>query len=516
MSAENPQANATAARRGRRTRAGEPRAAHTSAPSATTAVSGGNYRPLSDADQTRIHAAVLEILAHVGLTEAPTEVAALVVAAGGRVAPDGRLCFPADLVDRAIKGLPKEIALHGQSPEHDLALKGKRVHVGSGGAAPFVVDLDSGEYRPSGLRDLFDAARLVDALENMHFFSRSVVARDMPDDRSLDLNTAFASLAGTRKHVSVSAAHASHVADIAAICHAIAGSAEAFAQRPFLSLNVNHVVPPLRFSPDACLVLMEAVRHGIPINVNTFGQLGASSPVTIAGSVAQTIAETLAGMIIAWLVNPKAKAVFGPRPMVTDLRSGAMAGGSGEQAILTAAAIQMAQFYELPNSTIAGASDSKIADAQSGYEKCLSVTLAAQAGCNVITQAGGMQAGLMGCSFESYVIDNDMLGAILRSLAPIEVSEATVSPAMISEVVRGEGHYLGHPDTYRRMSSDFLYPRIADRRPHAEWQADGARDIRKVANARARELLAEHQPSHVSETTWEMLSRRFDLRLARQ
>ena len=161
-----------------------------------------------------------------------------------------------------------------------------------------------GRYRESTLGDLYDAARLVDSLEHLHFFSRSLVARDMPDLHSLDINTAYACLAGTSKHVFTSASLAAHVGEIADICFTIAGSREAFLQRPFLSLNINPPVPPMRFDADSCEVLAEAARLGIPVHSNTFGQMGASSPVTIAGTVAQTIAETLSGMIFAWLVNP--------------------------------------------------------------------------------------------------------------------------------------------------------------------------------------------------------------------
>ena len=278
-----------------------------------------------------------------------------------------------------------------------------------------IFDAGLGKYRESKLVDLYNAARLVDRLEHVHFFSRPVVARDMPDARLLDVNTAFACLAGTAKHVFTSASSPESVRDIATICYQIAGSETAFRDKPFLSLNINHVVPPLKFDPIALNVMVEAVRFGIPVMVNCFGQLGASSPVTIAGCVTQTIAETLAGMVIAWLVNPEARAVFGPRPMITDLRTGAMSGGGGEQAKLTAAAMSMARFYGLPNSTIAGATDSKVPDAQSGYEKCLTVTLAVQAGADSITQAAGAQASLMGASLEAYVIDNDMLGSILSA-----------------------------------------------------------------------------------------------------
>jgi trimethylamine--corrinoid protein Co-methyltransferase len=166
--------------------------------------------------------------------------------------------------------------------------------------------------------------------------------------------------------------------------------------------------------------------------------------------------------------------------MLTDLRTGAMSGGSPEGAIAMAASAQMANYYGLPGSTIAGATDSKVADAQSGYEKSLAVTLAAQAGSNLITQAAGMQASLMGCALESYVIDNDMLGGIMKSLSAIEVSDETLALDAIEQVVHGEGHFLGRPETLERMQTDFVYPDIGDRRGIDEWQADGSRDIRRA------------------------------------
>lgn len=482
---------------------------------APTRLSGGRLAALAPTDPAMIHAAVLQILATTGLSEAPPEVVQRVCAAGGRMDAQGRLLFPPELVEAMLADMARPLTLYGRAPGHDLDLGGALVHVGSGGAAPLVVDLDD-SYRASTLRDLYDAARLVDALENVHFFSRSLVARDMSDALALDVNTAYASLAGTRKHVMVAAQDIPSVRAIAQMCHIIAGTAEAFRARPFLSLNVNHVVPPLRFSPEACTVLAEATRLGIPVHVNTFGQMGASSPVTIAGCVAQTLAETLAGMVFVWLVDPAVKAVFGVRPMVTDLRTGGIAGGAGEQALLTATCVQLARYYGLPNSTIAGASDSKISDAQSGYEKSLSVALAAHAGANLITQACGMQAGLMAASFESYVVDNEMLGAVLRSLAPVEVNAQTLSPGAIDDVARGEGHFLGQSDTLARMETDFLYPVVANRQTPDQWLAAGSHDLRVAAKARAAALLAGHFPDAIPADIDAQLRARFDIHLPAQ
>lgn len=476
-------------------------------------VLGGAFKPLSEPDVQRIHRAALQILETTGMSEAPGFVVERIVAKGGKLTDQGRLVFPKTLVEDAIAGFRRDIILHGQRSGHELDLSGARTYMGSGGAAPSLVDFHTGQYRDATLRDLYDAARIVDTLDNVHFFSRSVVARDMPTLLDLDVNTAYACLAGTQKHVSVSASLGENVGSIADMCFTIAGDSRTFLAEPFLSININHVVPPMRFACDACAVMEQAAVLGIPFHVNSLGQSGASSPASLAGSIVQSVVETLAGMVFTWLVNPKCQAVFGPRPLVTDLRTGAMTGGCGEQAVAMAGAAQMAQYYGLPNSCIAGATDSKLPDAQSGYEKALTVSLAAHAGCNMITQAAGMQASLMGCALESYVIDNDMLGAILRSVRGIEVDEATLAEEVISEVVHGEGHFLGSPDTYARMHTDYLYPEVADRRSVADWLDAGAPDIRETARAKTDEILTRHFPDHLSREIDHRLRSNFDIHL---
>ena len=450
---------------------------------------GHGYGPLDECAKGAIDEVAMRLLAETGLGDPSALAVDLVIAAGGKINDQGRLCFPEKLIISVLSGLRRDVTLYGRGGDTNLTLSAGRVHVGTGGASPLIFDTGLGRYRESNLADLYTAARLVDRLDHIHFFSRPVVARDMTDPRLLDVNTAFACLAGTAKHVFVSASSPDTVRDIATICYQIAGSEQVFRDRPFLSLNVNHVVPPLRFDAMALDVMIEAVGCGIPVMINCFGQLGASSPVTIAGCVAQSVAETLAGMAIAWLADPAAIAVFGPRPMITDLRTGAMAGGSGEQAKLTAAAVQMACYYQLPSSTIAGATDSKVPDSQSSYEKCLNITKAVQAGANVITQACGAQAGLMGLSLEALVIDNDMLGNILRASGPVDVSAETLSFDMINKVVTGVGHFLGEPETYARMHSDFLYPKIADRTSIDTWEAAGCPAIAERAVDQVKAML---------------------------
>ena len=495
-------------RRGRRAKT----SASAAAAAPLLAPVGGRLRLLDEPDLQRIHQTALTLLARTGIAGAPAAAIELARAAGATFGDDGRLCFPEALVEAALAGLPRDISLHGRGDAAALMLGGNAVHVGTGGASPEILDLVSGQYRPSTLDDIHLAARLVDGLEHIHFFSRPMVARDIESPLQMEVNTAWACLAGTTKHIMVSASSPEAVDEIAELVYMLAGSEAAFRAAPFLSLNVNHIVPPLRFDADSVAVLLRAVERGMPVMVNTFGQLGASSPVTIAGCVAQTTAETLAGMVLAWLADPAALAIFGPRPMVTDLRTGAMSGGGGEQAKLTAAAIQMARFYGLPSSTIAGATDSKWPDAQAGHEKCLAVTLAVQAGAHFITQAAGTQASLMGTSLESYVIDNDMLGAILSAHTAIEVSDDTLDAAAIHDAATGAGHFLGEVSTLARMTSDFLYPAIGDRRGIAAWQDDGRPDSWRRAHERVRENLAAPPRQLVDPALAAQIESRFALK----
>ena len=220
-------------------------------------------------------------------------------------------------------------------------------------------------------------------------------------------------------------------------------------------------------------------------------------------------------MALAWLINPKIKAVYGARPMVTDLRTGGMAGGSGEQALLTSGSVQMANFYGFSNSTISGATDSKPPDYQSGYEKASNISMAANSGSNLITQAAGTQAGLMVASFESCVIDNDILGGVSRSLSEIIVDQETLSFELIQEKVNTEGHFLGANETFMRMKTDFLYPEISDRTPYDVWEKSGRISIIDRAKILAKEILETHYPNHVKDDLVEQITNEFDIRLSK-
>ncbi|MGB1637777.1 MAG: trimethylamine methyltransferase family protein, partial [Paracoccaceae bacterium] len=355
----------------------------------------------------------MQILETVGLAEVSSEISDTMFDAGAQLS-GARVTMPRNLVLEAVDAMPKTVLLAGQVADFDMQVGGQNVYLGTGGAAPMIQDLTTADYRAAELRDLYDAARIAHNCRHIDFFARSVVARDIDDPLKLDRATTAASLMGCAKHVMVQASDAAHVGDIAQLCYDIAGGEDAFRARPFLSLNINHAVPPLRLHNESMLVMQTAVKFGIPVHCNVFGQVGASSPVTLAGAAAQTLAETLVGLVWVHMIDPAAPRIAGPRPMITDLRTGGLAGGSGEQAQANSMVLQVLRHLDVPCSIIAGATGSGHVDHQAGYEKALGISAAISAGANLVTQAAGSQASLMGTSLAGMVADNDMLGAVLR------------------------------------------------------------------------------------------------------
>ncbi len=486
---------------------------------------GGRFQPLSENEMARIHEAVLEVLENIGLSQAIPSCVELVTQAGGQYTDDGRLLFPRSLIEHTLEVASHEVTLYGQLPRHDLHLGGDRVYFGTAGAAVQVVDEwktsdgteTSGAYRESTLQDLYDAARLVDYLDHIHFFQRCMVARDIESPSAMDLNTCYASILGTAKHVGSSFVSADTAREALKMLHQVAGSEQHWRQRPFISVSTCFVVPPLRFARDACEVIEVCVAGGIPVLLLAAGQAGATSPASLAGAVVQSMAEVLAGLAYVNLLAPAHPTILGPWPFVSDLRTGAMSGGSGEQAVLMAACGQMGRYYDIPTGIAAGMTDAKIPDAQSGYEKGYTATLAGHSGANMIYETAGMKASLMGFSFEGCVIDNDMLGAINRSVRGIEVDDESLSIEAIRDVcIDGPEHFLGHSQTLARMERDYVYPHVGNRDTPSEWKQLGATTVNIKARDMAQQILSTHYPRHIEASLDECLRTEFDILLSAQ
>jgi trimethylamine--corrinoid protein Co-methyltransferase len=475
---------------------------------------GGAYRPLSDHDIRRIHDRSLDVLENIGMGDAFPAFRELALAKGCWMNEHGRLCFPRALIEDIVAGAGRDFTLHGRDPKHDLHISDSRTHFGTAGMAVRVLDVESRRFRSSTLIDLYDFARLVDQLGNIHWFSRTVVATDIEDLHEFDMSVAFACSAGTQKHIFSGFNLPAHVKDGVAMFDAILGGEGRFRERPFCSANTCSIVPPLRYGEDNGSVSMECARNGMPVNMVIAAQAGATSPAPLAGTLVQTVAETLAGLALVNLTVPGHPMIFSNWPFVSDLRTGAFSGGSGEEAVLNAASAQLTNFYDLPSGVAAGMSDSKFPDNQAGYEKGITTVLAGMAGANMVFESAGMLASLIGCSFEALVIDNDMLGSVQRAVRGIEVSDETLSYEVLEEVCcGGPGHFLGQPQTLRMMESEYLYPELGDRSPTSEWEEKGSKLIHERATERVRELMSSHYPEYIDRALAEELRRRFPIKL---
>ena len=486
---------------------------------------GGRFQPLTESDMGRIHDAILDLLENVGFSRAIPSCIKAVTAAGGKYTDDGRLLFPRELILKTLDIAARDITLYAQHEKHDLHLSGNKVYFGTAGAAVHIVDgwkthsdyPDAGAYRDSTLQDLYDAARLVDKLDHIHFFQRPLVARDIVQPAAMDINTTYASVSGTTKHVGVSYVEPEHAREALTLLHEIAGSEKKWRERPFVSMSSCFAVPPLRFAEDACRVLEVVVHGGMPVLLLAAGQAGATSPATLAGAVVQEMAEVLAALAYVNSMVPGHPCVAGPWPFVSDLRTGSMSGGSGEQAILMAACGQMGRYYDLPTGIAAGMADSKIPDAQSGFEKGYTLALAGHSGANMVYEAAGMQASLLGFSFEGCTLDNDMLGAINRSVRGIEIDDETLALNTIEDVcLNGPEHFLSHESTLSRMQKDYVYPEVGNRFPPGLWKEMGSLPINIPARDKAQEILADHFPRHINEELDTRIRSNFDIRLPRE
>ncbi|MEL7254257.1 MAG: trimethylamine methyltransferase family protein [Pseudomonadota bacterium] len=474
---------------------------------------GGDLKPLSDRDLVKITAHAYDILSTIGMAGLPEAATARALAAGARVREDGRICFPEAMIECALNRAPKVVDLPGFLAQRDLRIGQQRVHIGTGGAAVQVLDADTRLFRDSQLHDLYDLMRILDACSNIHYGVRPVVARDVTDPLEADLNTAFACMKATSKPIGVSFSDPSHVAPMIEMFDLALGGAGGFQRRPFCMAVVVHVVPPLTFAEEGVRTLEEAIPRGMIPQICSAGQAGATSPVTLAGALAQGLAESLAGLVVVDGIKQGAPCIYALMPFISDLRTGAMSGGSGEAAIANAAAAQLLAHVGLPSTVSAGMTDAKVMDAQAGFEKGYSIAMAGHAGADMINLSVGMLGSIMVASPEAMVIDDDMCGAILRSIRGVEVSDETLDLTAVERVVTQDGHYLGEAETLKRMKADYYYPALADRQSVSDWLEGGGQSIWDRARARVTALRAAPAPSHLAPDIERDIRKRFPILL---
>jgi trimethylamine--corrinoid protein Co-methyltransferase len=478
---------------------------------------GGSYKPLSERDIQRIHTAALDVLEKIGVGDPIPEILEHALPGGCTLGDDGRLRFPRALVEDLIEVSGKEYVLYAPDPGMDHVVRGNQVILSSSGEAVKILDYDSQAYRPTKLVDLYDAARLADRMEHIHTFGQPFIAAEWSHDVYVhDMNIAYAELAGTRKSFALGIAVADHIDPLIEMFDLYLGREGGFLERPFCIIGGCPIVSPLRFAKENAEVLVKLARMGLVGDVAIAAQAGATAPAPLAGALVQTFAETLACLCVVNLIRPGNPMNFGMWPFISDLRTGAFSGGSGEEALITAATTQLANHYGLITSVPSGMTDSKTMDAQAGYEKAITTTTAALAGANFVNTYPGIVGSLLAQSFEGMVIDNDMMGMVLRVLRGIEVTDETLAFEGIESAVFGEGHFLNQGQTLELMQTEYLYPEVGDRRTAGAWEEGGRQTVTELAHEKVVEILSSHYPEYIDPKVDAAIRERFPIKLAHE
>jgi trimethylamine--corrinoid protein Co-methyltransferase len=478
-------------------------------------VSGGQYKPLSLNQIETLHKAALSIIEKTGITfEAGLEdVAELLGSNGASVDKENRIIkFPSAMITEVISNAPEQVILYGRKKENDLNLSQDRVHMGTGGAAIKILDLDSGDIRPTTLKDLEMVSRLVDKLENIHFLVRPCIPTDI-DEADYDINMYYACLSSTTKHVMSGVNDEKGLADVIHMASLIAGGEEELRAKPFISVITSFAISPLKLCTQSTHIMREAVKKGIPVALSCAPMAGSTSPLTMAGTLAQMHAEQLVGIAICQLTNPGAPILYGGIPGMANLKTMGYLGGAVECGIMNAAAHQLSDYLKIPNYNSSGLTDSKIPDGQAGYEKAFTTLLAAMGGSNYVHHAAGMLESMLTIAHEQFVIDDEIIGSSCKVLKGINCDEEHLALDVIEDVGPG-GNYMMSPHTMEHLYSEYYMGNgVADQKSRANWEKDGSLDVSERAKKIAKSILDEPRENKIPEEVDQKIRKKFNILL---
>jgi trimethylamine--corrinoid protein Co-methyltransferase len=262
---------------------------------------------------------------------------------------------------------------------------------------------------------------------------------------------------------------------------------------------------PLKLDEHYADMMILIAKNGIPLVCPAEPLCGATSPITVAGNVLMQTVDSLMGIMLAQIVSPGTPVIFGSVATSTDLRDLKYLAGSVEMGLTNAGSAQMAQYYKLPFYATGGMTDSKVLDSQSGYESAITNLLCALAGSNFIHDSAGLMEFAMTVCLEKYVIDNDILGMVLRAVEGITVNDETLAYDLINQVGPA-GNFVTAKHTRRFMRSEHYEPTISDRNLREDWEAEGGKPAWERANVKVKQIVENNDYGLSEEVRNEVLS----------
>jgi trimethylamine---corrinoid protein Co-methyltransferase len=444
---------------------------------------------LSEEEMHLIHESALKLLREMGFRFPFDDALKLLKGAGADIIDGDIVKIPSEVVTSAIEKVPKrgDVIIYGRDRRHDMSFQKHEPTLACMTMAVNVIDPYTREKRPATDKDLADLTRIVDQLDHIKINGGLVTPQEVPGAYN-DWYTWATTIKNTTKHITGGMLGARCVRDAVKMAALAGGGEEAFRERPFISGWVL-TLPPLGIDKESLDAMMEMARWKIPIMLSSGPILGTSSPVTIAGTIAQAHAEILACLVVTQLVNPGAPVIYTSFARGIDMITGNISMACPEFAILKVGMAQMGWFLDMPIRMPSMLRDAKILDAQAGFESGMVGTVTAL----VSDMMDSMQLDMdLVVDYPDLVYCNECMAAIERFTRALVVDEDTLALDVIKEVGHG-GSFLGHKHTFDKFRKEIWLPGLFERRNWDLWEKAGAQDIFKKAEEKMLAILeGEH------------------------
>ena len=448
-----------------------------------------NYFSYLTADDINyIHESSLEILEEVGLLVRNEKARKRFAEHGANVDHETEIVrLPATVVEKYRALVPPTITLRGRDPAYDITFPRKLPVIATASSAPDLVDPVTGVTRRARSDDIARIAHLVNELPGFDLFSISTLADDAPKDQ-FSLTRFYAALKNCVKPCRTSVYNIREAEQVIKLGELIAGSKEAFWERPMINFGYCSIVSPLTMDFDSTDTLMYFAEKGITAYGTIAPMGGLSTPLTLPGMMVIMNAEWLAAATLAQMSRAGTAQIYNFLPVFADMRDGAYAPGAIEIGMMNSAVCQMARFYNVPAGGYLGLTNSKLADAQSGFEKGMSPLMGALSGADFIVM-GGLQDALMSFDFGQAAIDNEIALMIKRVREGFGFSRETAAVEEIKKTGPA-GMFAANPATLERMHTSTFMPELADRKLREHWELEGSSSIHQRALNKVYDILS--------------------------
>ena len=449
---------------------------------------------LTNEQVERVHEASLEILEEVGL-KVRHEPARELFKAHGCLVEDDRVRFPRAVVENYRKMYPASFTFGARDPKFDKTIPQDSPVIVTASSAPDIIDPVSGVERRATSSDIAQIAHLINDLPGYDMFSISTLADDAPPDQ-FTISRLYPALKYCLKPIRVTTTDMKDTMSVMKMTYMVAGGEEAYREHPFLTHHYCPVVSPLTMDKLSTENVMYFAKEGLPVYPTIVPNGGLTSPMSMAGTIAQGNAEFLAAATLMQMCREGTPLIYATLGTVADMRTGAYASGGIECGMLHMAFAQMAHFYNIPCGVYIGLTNSKVNDAQSGYETGMSGVAGLLAGMDMFN-IGGLIDALKTFDFAKAVIDDEIAQNLKRVKHGVTFSDEELAVSLIKEVGPG-GSFIVNPHTIKRMKTEAILTKMADRDMRTIWEKKGATDIQARAMAKAKEITTVNTEALIS------------------